>query len=68
MKHVRAIDADQKVTTHSLRHNMKHRLRVAGASKQVQDDILGHASGGVGETYGSAIAKLKVSWGVLCKA
>ncbi|RNJ41103.1 integrase [Mesorhizobium japonicum] len=41
-----------KVTTHSLRHLMKDRFRLAGVSKADQDIVLGHSSGSVGEDYG----------------
>ncbi|RWQ24202.1 tyrosine-type recombinase/integrase [Mesorhizobium sp.] len=68
MKHVRAIVKDRKATVHSLRHNMKDRLRVAGVAKVTQDMILGHASGGVGETYGSDEARLKVAMDAMTKA
>jgi integrase len=51
-KHVRACVTDPKATTHSLRHLMKDRLRLAGVSKTDQDIILGHSSGSVGEDYG----------------
>ncbi|MGX7875116.1 tyrosine-type recombinase/integrase [Mesorhizobium sp. ORM6] len=61
MKHVRAVVKDPKAVVHSLRHNMKDRLRVAGVSKVIQDMILGHSSGGVGEDYGSMEARLKVT-------
>lgn len=61
MKHVRAVVEDPKAVVHSLRHNMKDRLRVAGVPKATQDMILGHASGGVGEAYGSDEARLRVA-------
>lgn len=51
-KHVRACVTDLRVTTHSLRHLMKDRLRLAGVSKTDQDIILGHSSGSEGERYG----------------
>ncbi|TPI83483.1 tyrosine-type recombinase/integrase [Mesorhizobium sp. B2-8-9] len=51
-KHVRAVVTDPKVTTHSLRHLMKDRLRLAGVSKADQDIVLGHSSGSEGEKYG----------------
>lgn len=60
-KHVRAVVTDPKVTTHSLRHLMKDRLRLAGVSKADQDIVLGHSSGSVGEDYGGADARLKVA-------
>ncbi|MGI9365374.1 MAG: site-specific integrase [Rhizobiaceae bacterium] len=61
MKHVRAITTDKKAVVHSLRHNMKDWLKEAGASKQVQDEILGHTSGGVSENYGGFEADLRVA-------
>lgn len=51
-KHVRVVVTDPKVTTHSLRHLMKDRFRLAGVSKADQDIVLGHSSGSVGEDYG----------------
>jgi hypothetical protein len=65
MKHVRKAVDDPKVATHSLRHNMKDWLREARATKQQQDDILGHSAGGEGENYGGDMARLRVSWEVL---
>lgn len=61
MKHVRHVTEDKKATAHSLRHNMKDWLKVAGAPKQAQDEILGHASGGIGENYGGYDSSLKVA-------
>ncbi len=60
-KHVRACVSDLKVTTHSLRHLMKDRLRLAGVTKGDQDIVLGHSSGNVGEDYGGDEARLKVA-------
>ncbi|BBD38216.1 phage integrase family protein [Aminobacter sp. Y103A] len=60
-KHVRACVIDPKVTTHSLRHLMKDRLRLAGVSKSDQDIVLGHSSGSVGEDYGGDEARLEVA-------
>ncbi|WP_158553253.1 tyrosine-type recombinase/integrase [Mesorhizobium denitrificans] len=60
-KHVRACVTDKKVTTHSLRHLMKDRLRLAGVSKADQDIVLGHSSGSVGEDYGGDEVRLKVA-------
>ena len=51
-KHVRACVPDAKVTTHSLRHLMKDRLRHADVTKADQDIVLGHSSGGVGVRRG----------------
>ncbi|PBB88397.1 tyrosine-type recombinase/integrase [Mesorhizobium sp. WSM3876] len=68
MKHVRAVVDDPKAVVHSLRHNMKDRLRVAGIPKTTQDMILGHAGGGVGEDYGSDEARLRVAMEAMTKA
>jgi len=70
-KHVRAVVTDPKVTTHSLRHLMKDRFRLAGVSKADQDIVLGHSSGRVGEDYGHgqdamlevASGRSKLPWG-----
>ncbi|RWA75645.1 MAG: hypothetical protein EOQ28_08325 [Mesorhizobium sp.] len=67
-KHVRACVTDPKATTHSLRHLMKDRLRLAGASKSDQDIVLGHSSGSVGEDYGGDEARLEVARRALEKA
>lgn len=61
MKHVRHVTDDKKAAVHSLRHNMKDSLKEVGASKQVQDEILGHTSGGIGENYGGYDSSLKVA-------
>lgn len=45
------------MTTRSLRHLMKDRLRLAGVSKTDQDIVLGHSSGSVGEDYGGDEAR-----------
>jgi len=66
-KHVRACVDNPKVTTHSLRHLMKDRLRLAGVSKTDQDLVLGHSSGSVGEDYGGA-ARLEMARRALTKA
>jgi integrase len=67
-KHVRACVTDPKVTTHSLRHLMKDRLRLAGVTKADQDIVLGHSSGSVGEDYGGDEARLEVAKRALEKA
>ncbi|MDR7225056.1 tyrosine-type recombinase/integrase [Aminobacter aminovorans] len=67
-KHVRACVADPKATTHSLRHLMKDRLRLAGVTKSDQDIVLGHSSGSVGEDYGGDDARLEVARRALEKA
>ncbi|RWC10374.1 MAG: integrase [Mesorhizobium sp.] len=61
-KHVRTAVDDRKVgPSHSLRHLMKDRLRLAGISKSDQDIVLGHSSGSVGEDYGGDETRLKVA-------
>ncbi|MHA6684668.1 tyrosine-type recombinase/integrase [Mesorhizobium sp. A556] len=67
-KHVRACVTDPKVTTHSLRHLMKDRMRLAGVSKTDQDIVLGHSSGSVGEDYGGDEARLEMARRALEKA
>lgn len=67
-KHVRAAVSDTKVTTHSLRHLMKDRLRLAGVAKSDQDIVLGHSSGSVGEDYGGDEARLVVAERALAAA
>ena len=66
-KHVRGVD-DPKVSTHSLRHNMKDRLRKAGVSKIDQDLILGHTMAGIGEAYGGDEARLEVAAAAMKRA
>ncbi|MGN7750352.1 tyrosine-type recombinase/integrase [Sinorhizobium sp. 22678] len=61
MKHVRKITDDEKVTVHSLRHNMKDRLRIGGVEAETVDAILGHSSGKVGDRYGGDEARLEVA-------
>lgn len=67
-KHVRACVTDPKATTHSLRHMMKDRLRLAGVTKSDQDIVLGHSSGSIGEDYGGDEARLEVARRALEKA
>ncbi|MER9073657.1 tyrosine-type recombinase/integrase [Mesorhizobium sp. M0904] len=67
-KHVRACVTDPKATTHSLRHLMKDRLRLAGVTNSDQDIVLGHSSGSVGEDYGGDEARLEVARRALEKA
>lgn len=67
-KHVRATVTDSKVVTHSLRHRMKDRLRLAGVSTAEQEFILGHSSGKVADDYGGDTALLELSRRALEKA
>ncbi len=61
MKHLRDETRNPRHVVHSLRHNMKDSLRLAGVEKAVQDLVLGHASESVGERYGSEAARLEVA-------
>lgn len=56
MKRLRLVVGDPKVTTHSLRHRMKDKLRNTGCPEALSKDILGHAQGGVAANYGSGYA------------
>ncbi len=47
-------------TTHSFRHVMKDRLRNADVPREVQDRILGHSSGSIGESYGEGFSLAKL--------
>ncbi len=61
MRHLKRVRTDERETLHSLRHNMKDALRLAGISKVEQDLLLGHTSSDVGERfYGGSEARLKV--------
>lgn len=62
MKHLRTITTDKRHVVHSLRHRMKDKMRLADIPKDIQDLILGHASAGVAESYGSASARLVVAY------
>lgn len=67
-KHVRAVVSDTKVTSHSLRHLIKDRLRIAEVSTTDQEILMGHSSGRVGEDYGGDEVRLKVAERALRKA
>src|SRR5262249_60833592 len=43
---------DKRKVLHSARHTVKDRLRAAQVPLDVQNAILGHATGSVGESYG----------------
>lgn len=60
MKHMRLLTKDKKHTVHSLRHRMKDRLRATDAQHVVQNMVLGHSLGGVGEDYGSPQVRLRL--------
>jgi integrase len=62
MKSLRKLTKEKKFTIHSLRHRFKDRCRDVGVPKNVQDQILGHASADIGErVYGSRDAKLRLA-------
>jgi integrase len=67
MTRVRKVTTNPKHVVHSLRHNMKDALRLAGVSKTDQDLILGHASPSIGETYGGEEVRLQVAHRALLK-
>lgn len=69
MDRVREITDNSRLVVHSLRHNMKDRLLLAGVAELDQNIILGHSLGGVGNrTYGGERAKLVVTTGAMKKA
>ena len=68
MKQIRKVTTDRKVATHSLRHLMADKLRLAGACQVVQDNILGHSSGNVADNYGGPEVRLKMAQEGLIKA
>ncbi|NKK75839.1 tyrosine-type recombinase/integrase [Rhizobium leguminosarum bv. viciae] len=67
-KHMRLITTNPKHVLYSLRHNAKDSLRLAGVTGEVQNMILGHTNGGVGEGYGGDDAVLKVTSAAMAKA
>ncbi|WP_119306137.1 tyrosine-type recombinase/integrase [Cohaesibacter haloalkalitolerans] len=68
LKHVRAVTKDKAVSTHSLRHTLVDKLRLAGVHEEVISMILGHASKGMTERYGGPEARLKLMAEALGKA
>jgi integrase len=56
MKRLRTVIPDKKITTHSLRHRMKDKLRNSGCPENLSMEILGHAQGSVAANYGSGYA------------
>lgn len=69
MSHLRAVTDNPKHVVHSLRHNMKDRLRIAEVSSTEQNLILGHELNGVGDqVYGGEPAKLRVTTRAMLKA
>lgn len=67
-KHMRLVTTNQKHVLYSLRHNAKDNLRKAGVPLEVQNMILGHTNGGVGEGYGGEEAILEVTSAAMAKA
>ncbi len=68
MKHLRAVTKDKRHVVYSLRHNMKDWLVLAGTSERVENRIMGHTVGGLGDrVYGGNDAKLKVAYGAMEK-
>lgn len=43
---------DPRMTFHSFRHTFKHYARLVGIAPDVQNEITGHETGDVGDTYG----------------
>ena len=69
MKHLRTITKDKRHVVYSLRHNMKDLLVLAGTSERVENRIMGHTVGGLGDrVYGGNDAKLKVAYEAMEKA
>ncbi len=69
MDRVREITDNSRLVVHSLRHNIKDRLLLAGVAELDQNIILGHSLGGVGNrTYGGEQAKLVVTTAAMKKA
>ena len=56
MKRLRTQISDPKVTTHSLRHRMKDKLRNTGCPEAISLAILGHSTNTVAANYGSGYA------------
>jgi len=68
-KHVRAVTKDPRHVAYSLRHNFKNRLMTAGADARIENRIMGHATGNLGDrVYGSQDAWLKVAADVVRRA
>jgi integrase len=69
MKHLRTVTKDKRHVVYSLRHNMKDWLVLAGTSERVENRIMGHTVGGLGDrVYGGNDAKLKVVYEAMEKA
>jgi len=69
MKHLRTVTKDKRHVVYSLRHNMKDLLVLAGTSERIENRIMGHTVGGVGDrVYGGNDAKLKVAYEAMERA
>ncbi|MBM05938.1 MAG: integrase [Oceanibulbus sp.] len=69
MKHLRTVTKNPRHVVYSLRHNMKDWLVLAGTSERVENRIMGHTVGGLGDrVYGGNDAKLKVAYEAMEKA
>ena len=53
MKRLRTVITDRKLTMHSLRHQMKDKLRNTGYPEAISMAILGYGSNKVSANYGS---------------
>ncbi len=67
-KHMRLVTTNPKHVLYSLRHNAKDNLRKAGVPLEVQNMVLGHTNGGVGEGYGGDEAVLEVTSAAMGRA
>lgn len=69
MKHLRAVTKDKRHVVYSLRHNMKDLLALADTSERIENRIMGHTVGGLGDrVYGGNDAKLKLAYEAMVKA
>lgn len=69
MKHLRQVTKNKRHVLHSLRHNMKDWLILAGVPERVEHRLLGHSMGGEGDrVYGGDEAKLKTATEAMRKA
>lgn len=69
MKHLREVTPDKRHVLHSLRHNMKDWLVLAGVPERIEHRILGHSLGGEGDrVYGGDDAKLQAASEAMQKA
>lgn len=63
MKHLRTVTKNLCHVVYLLRHNMKDWLVLAGTSERVENRIMGHNVGGLGDrVYGGNDAKLKMAY------